>query len=103
MGPTENGTGPSAFGVRPGEEATRKIEMPSPPVNGTELSALDEALFRMMNQTPEQIAEAQARAMKAYPPLRTPLPGKTVYDMVRGQWPGDETDEQIRAALDELS
>lgn len=36
-------------------------------------------------------------------PRRLPPPGKTAMQMVVGQWPGDETDEEIRAALEELS
>ena len=53
--------------------------------------------------TPEQIAEAQTRAMDAYKPIRTVPPGKTLADIVSGKWPGDETDAQIEAALRELS
>jgi hypothetical protein len=29
--------------------------------------------------------------------------GKTLSDMVEGQWPGDETNEQVREALERLS
>jgi len=32
-------------------------------------------------------------------PRRLPPPGKTVWDMIVGQWPGDETDEELQAAL----
>lgn len=32
-------------------------------------------------------------------PRRQPPPGKTVMDMLVGQWPGDETDEELQAAL----
>ncbi len=32
-------------------------------------------------------------------PRRLPPPGKTAMDMIVGQWPGDETDEEIQAAL----
>lgn len=32
-------------------------------------------------------------------PRRVPPPGKTVMDMLIGQWPGDETDEELQAAL----
>ncbi len=32
-------------------------------------------------------------------PRRLPPPGKTVWDMIAGQWPGDETDEELQAAL----
>ncbi len=36
-------------------------------------------------------------------PRRLPPPGKTAMRMVVGQWPGDETDEEILQALAELS
>ena len=75
----------------------------TPEEDGGEESALDRALAAMRNRTPEQIAEAQARAIAMYPPRRSPPPGKTLADVIVGKWPGDETDEQIQAALDELS
>src|SRR5437660_1478265 len=62
-------------------------------------SALDAAVFAMTHRTPQQIADAQARAMKAYRPERIVPPGKTLAEIVSGQWPGDETDEQIEMAL----
>lgn len=36
-------------------------------------------------------------------PRRLPPPGKTAMEMVKGKWPGDETDEEINKALEELS
>ena len=36
-------------------------------------------------------------------PRVPPPPGKTALQMVVGQWPGDETDEEINKALEELS
>jgi hypothetical protein len=70
---------------------------------GEQESALDRAVAAMTNRTPEQIAEAQARAIAMYKPRRELPPGKTLADVVMGQWPGNETDEQIEAALKELS
>lgn len=32
-------------------------------------------------------------------PRRLPPPGKTAMEMIVGQWPGDETDEELLAAL----
>lgn len=55
------------------------------------------------SRTPEQIEQARERLLKASRPAR-PLPeGKTLADVVEGQWPGDETDEQVRDALERLS
>lgn len=36
-------------------------------------------------------------------PRKLPPPGKTAMEMVMGKWPGDETDEEINKALEELS
>ena len=36
-------------------------------------------------------------------PRLLPPPGKTAMQMIVGQWPGDETDEEILQALAELS
>jgi hypothetical protein len=64
---------------------------------------LTEAVARLAHRTPEQIAQAQARAMQAYPPRRTVPAGKSLADVVSGQWPGEETDAEIKQALRELS
>ena len=56
-----------------------------------------------MNRTAEEIAEARARVMQASPAPREIPDGKILEDMVVGQWPGDETDEQIFEALERLS
>ena len=68
-----------------------------------EPTALSRAVYEMTHRTPEQIAEAQVRAMERYKPRRAVPPGKTLADMVSGKWPGDETVEQITAALEDLS
>ena len=41
--------------------------------------------------------------MKYLKPARPLPPGKTLDDVVRGSWPGDESDEEINRALEELS
>ena len=65
--------------------------------------ALDEAIRKLTSRTPEQILAARERIL-AKSPVPTPLPpGKTLEDMVAGTWPGDETDEEIRDALERLS
>ncbi len=66
-------------------------------------AALTEAVNTLINRTPEEKLAARARAMKFLRRGR-PLPeGKTFDDVVRGSWPGDETDEQIFEALERLS
>jgi hypothetical protein len=63
----------------------------------------EEALAQALSRTPEQIAEARARVLQASPAPRELPEGKTLEDVVMGQWPGDETDEQILEALRKLS
>lgn len=79
------------------------------PVNGSEVEApedpgaLDRAVAAMINRTPEQIKAAQERALREFQPERELPPGQTIFDAVCGKWPGDETDEQVFAALERLS
>ena len=63
----------------------------------------EEVLAHAMNRTPEEIAEACTRVIQASPVPREIPEGKTLEDMVWGQWPGAETDEQIFEALERLS
>ena len=65
--------------------------------------ALDRAIAKITNRTPEQIIAARERAMAASHPPRPLPPGKTFAEVVAGQWPGNETDEEVQAAFDELS
>jgi hypothetical protein len=59
------------------------------------------AIRRIRSRTPEEVAATRAEAFAHSPPPR-PLPeGKTLEDVL--VWPGDETDEQIRVALERLS
>jgi len=65
--------------------------------------AWERELEWLANRTPEEIEEARRELKAASRPSR-PLPeGKTLSDMVCGKWPGDETDEEIAAALERLS
>ena len=61
------------------------------------------ALKRLAARTPEEIARSvEAARLKVAP--RRPLPeGKTLFDAIGGAWPGNETDEQVHAALERLS
>ena len=65
--------------------------------------SLAEIVRRMTNRTPEQKLADRESQMKYILPGR-PLPeGKTIHNVVCGQWPGDETDEEINEMLEELS
>ena len=73
------------------------VEAPAVP------DALAEAVRALINRTPEQKLADRAEAM-TYLRKSRPLPeGKTFDDVVKGTWPGDETDEQIYEALEKLS
>ncbi|HEX5084026.1 MAG TPA: hypothetical protein VFY40_18410 [Blastocatellia bacterium] len=65
--------------------------------------AFERAFAQMTNRTPEEIEETRARIFQEMvSPLPLP-PGKTLADILYGQWPGDETDEEVLAALEKLS
>ncbi|MCI0387611.1 MAG: hypothetical protein MOB07_02410 [Acidobacteria bacterium] len=65
--------------------------------------ALEHAIAKLLSRTPEEVEQTRARIFQASRPPR-PLPeGKTLYDVVCGQWPGDETDEEVFEALKRLS
>lgn len=68
-----------------------------------EPSALDLAVRRITNRTPEQVAADRARLLAKTPEPRPLPPGKSLADVIVGKWPGDETDEQVREALERLS
>lgn len=78
---------------------TPATEPAAPPA----VDPLTEAIARLKNRTPEQVAADRDRLLALSPPPRPLPPGKTWIDMVVGQWPGDETDEQVREALEKLS
>jgi hypothetical protein len=75
-------------------------------VNGADTDdpeALARAVAAMTNRTPEEIEAARTRLFAQSRPPR-PLPeGKTLQDVLSGQWPGDETDEEVYEALRKLS
>lgn len=54
-------------------------------------------------RTPEQIEAAQARAIDTLQSGLPPESGTTAMEHVYGQWPGDEIDEQVAQALEDLS
>lgn len=75
-----------------------------PPLDAPENpDALTVAVNKLINRTEAEMLASRARVMKTVR-LGRPLPeGKTLADVVQGQWPGDETDEQIFEALARLS
>jgi hypothetical protein len=99
-------------GLAPAEYAGRLVRTHLPPLSAepavtdnesSEADPLSIAVARMTNRSPEERAAARAHALATYPPRRPLPPGKTFSEVVAGHWPGDETDEEINAALEELS
>jgi hypothetical protein len=68
-----------------------------------EKNYLADAVRRALERTPEQMLADRADVLAGVRKGAPLPPGKTLDDVVKGKWPGDETDEQIRAALEELS
>ena len=65
--------------------------------------ALSDSIARWRNRSPEEVAALQQKVLALSRPGKPLPPGKTFADMVVGQWPGDETDEEIFVALERLS
>ena len=62
----------------------------------------EQEIERITNRSPEELRANWEYIVSVSPPPRPLPPGKTLDDMVMGQWPGDETDEEILAALEDL-
>ena len=91
------------LGILPGDRVRVRLESAYDYGDHTKPAMLSRARQAMTRRTPQQLAEAQARAMQTYQPQRAVPAGQNLADVVSGQWPGDESDEQIEAALRELS
>ena len=80
-----------------------EIALKSQQITDDEPDALTQAIAKLKSRAPEQIAEARDQLFQAAKPSR-PLPaGQSIFDVIGGQWPGDETDEEVLAALEKLS
>ncbi len=67
------------------------------------IDTLDEAIRKLRSRTPEKILADRAEIIAGSPAPR-PLPsGMTLEEVVAGTWPGQETDDEIREALERLS
>lgn len=69
----------------------------------SQFMTFEEAFTKATNRSPEEIEAARERVLKSSPKPRDLPEGKTLEEVVSGKWPGDETDEQIFAALEKLS
>ncbi len=65
--------------------------------------ALTLAVQRLTNRAPTEILADRHQILKNARRGRSLPEGKTLLDVVEGTWPGAETDEEIRAALERLS
>ncbi len=88
------------------EEKLREVQ-PGEGLNGTDddvdPDALERAVAQMINRTPEEIEQTRARLFQQMEPPRPLPPGQTLFDVICGKWPGDETDEEVLRALEKLS
>ena len=85
------------------EEKLRETPPFVPSESDEEPDALTKAIAKLTSRTPEEAEAARARLFAQSRPPQ-PLPaGKTLADVISGQWPGDETDEEIEQALEKLS
>ena len=83
--------------------AGRRVKITIEPEENNASYSLDAAIEKLNQRTEEEIETARQRILaSAKKPL--PLPeGKTLADVIMGQWPGEETDAEINAALRKLS
>ncbi len=63
---------------------------------------LVQAIVAHATRTPEQIMAARAAIDAVSRPPRPLPPGMTLDDVARGIWPGNETDEEVQAMIDEM-
>ena len=70
---------------------------------GATKSSLAEAIERAVSRTPEQILASREAILISSPKPREIPAGQTLEDLVAGQWPGQESDEEIEEALKRLS
>jgi hypothetical protein len=73
------------------------------PRESDQLDGFEEAKRKFLSRTPEEIAAAREDALKSGHQARELPEGKTLFDVIEGTWPGDETDEEILAILEKLS
>jgi hypothetical protein len=64
---------------------------------------LGQGLEWLAGRGSEEVRAARDRILHGSPPPRDVPAGKTVLDVLEGNWPGAETDAEIRAALDRIS
>jgi hypothetical protein len=71
--------------------------------SGSTKNYLAEAVERAVSRTPEDVLATRDAILKSSPAPRQIPAGLSFEDVVSGQWPGQETDEEIEAALKRLS
>ena len=64
---------------------------------------LAEAVKKLTTRTPDQVLADRATVLATARRGRALPAGKTLFDVVEGTWPGDESDAEIQRALERLS
>ena len=68
-----------------------------------ETDSIANAVAKIQGRTPEQILADRERILGLTEAPR-PIPeGQSLFDMLEGKWPSDESEEQIRTSLEKLS
>lgn len=89
--------------VEEDQDSQPALEGATADVDDTDPEALNRAVAAMINRTPEQLKAAQEKALREFPPARElPTWANSIFDVIP-VIRGDETDEQVLAALEELS
>ena len=73
------------------------------PVGDSDPGALARVVERMRSRTPEEAAAARRQTWNTLKPRTVAPPGMAAMELVYGQWPGCETDQEVAEALEQLS
>ena len=96
----------TSIGVKRQRRTSRKTQQVLSDLQGlqTEVQNLKRQLARLEEAAQiRQIFETHIpQSLEELRPRRQPAPGKTAMQMIQGQWPGEETTEQLLAQLKAL-
>lgn len=71
-------------------------------ISGSNVQTLEQQVHAWLNRTPEEVEAGRAELLASSREPRPLPPGKTLEEVVVGQVPGSETEEEIIALLKDL-